>query len=169
MPSSKKEFIQALKAAIVPILEEHGGGTFAGWNGQIDLTQRHNPISLPAVFWEIVSIPWRNVGDKRGGTGQYTKEGVLNLHVALASMGEDPHIDDNAFDLADEIAAAAFKVNGERFGSVYRTEEVQDTTHEQVVTMIETFRFGIADDTTFVNKTQEKTISTIEFQQNFET
>lgn len=169
MASSKTLFIQAVGEAVKPILQKYGGGSFLGWNGQPDLPARNEAVNYPAVFWEIESLNWRNKGDHRGGVLQYTYEGVLNLHVVFNSFGIDPHLDDQVLDIVDEIAAEVFKVNGDDFGRIFRTDEIQDTQHEQTLDFIEVFRFGLSDSKTFVNDTQEVNEAALEATINFTT
>lgn len=162
MTSTKTLMIQALKTAIEPILRKYGGGGFAGWNGQPQEQERNNAFQYPAVFWELIEIPWRSHGYDKGGHIQYTKDALIDFHLCVHSVGDDPHLDTDLFEIADELSAEIGKVNGDNFGSFYRESERQDVQHEQVVDYVISFRFGIADTTTFTPETEQVNLSTLE-------
>lgn len=159
--SSKTQFIKAIKTKLI------AGGiikTVRGFNGQFD-DNRNHPIKYPCALWEFTTIPWQTINDRKGGKSQFTRDAEIIIHVGVRSFGTDPNVDDEVFEIADHVAMIMDKIDADEFGSVYRTDEAMDTQHEHVVDYQITFKFAIADTTTF-SKSSGKTATIESIQQS---
>lgn len=154
--------IQAIRDAVIAIPEI---GTFRGFNGQFDDNKQH-PIEFPCVLWEITSIPWKTVSDQRGGHYQFATDAEMIIHVGVRSFGDDPNMDDEIFEWADQVARAIQPLTGNEFGRFERVAEQMDTQHDQVVDHMITFKFGISDCVTFTASDNPKTATLNTIQQH---
>ena len=157
MASTKTQMIQAIQTAIEAIPEI---GTFRGFNGQFGDNRQH-PLTFPCVLWEITSIPWKTVSDKRGGHYQFATDAEMVFHVGVRSFGDDPNVDDEIFEIADQVSRAVEVLTGDEFGRFERIGEQMDTQHDQVVDHMITFKFGISDCVTFT-KSENPLTATVE-------
>ena len=154
--------IEAIRTAIDAI---DGIGTFRGFNGQFE-SNEHHPLEFPCVLWEITNIPWITMNDRRGGSIQYTTDAEIVFHTGVRSFGIDPNVDDEVFEIADQVAAAIHLIEGDEFGRFERIGEQMDIQHETVVDHMITFRFGISDSLTFAKSDNPKTATLKTIQQH---
>ena len=154
--------IQAIRTAIEAIPEI---GSFRGFNGQFDDNNQH-PLVFPCVLWEITSIPWKTVSDQRGGHYQFATDAEMVFHVGVRSFGDDPNVDDEIFEWADQVSRAVEVLTGDEFGRFERIAEQMDTQHDQVIDHMLTFKFGISDCVTFTKSENPKTATLNTIQQH---
>lgn len=160
MASTKTQMIEAIRNAVAQIPDI---GSFRGFNGQFE-SNEHHPLVFPCVLWEITSIPWITMNDLRGGSVQYTTAAEIVFHVGVRSFGDDPNVDDEVFEWADQVSAVIAAVEGDEFGRFERIGETMDISHETVVDHSITFKFGISDSLTFAKSDNPKfaTLKTIQ-------
>ena len=154
--------IEAIRTAIATIPDI---GSFRGFNGQFDDNEQH-PLIFPCVLWDITTIPWETISDRRDGKIQFTQNAEIVIHVGVRSFGTDPNVDDEVFEIADDVAAAIGSVDGDEFGNFVRIGETMDTQHDQVVDHQITFKFSIGDCSTFAGSTNPQTATLKTLQQH---
>ncbi len=162
MASTKTQMIEAIRTAVLAIPEI---GSFRGFNGQFDDNKQH-PLEFPCVLWEITNIPWITRPDNRGGSLQYTTDAEIVFHIGVRSFGDDPNVDDEIFEWADQVAAVIQAITGDEFGRFERINETMDTQHDHVVDHMITFKFGISDCLTFAKSDNPKTATLKTLQQH---
>lgn len=112
------------------------------WNNQFDNETTDRAFNFPAVFVEFSEIPWTtsNLKPSRlGSQGDTTKEqkgegALIILHIGFSRL-EDETI---SFPIIDPtIDKVFFAIQGlkrkERYTSLLRVSETQDTDHERVI------------------------------------
>lgn len=112
------------------------------WNNQFDTISTERAFNFPAVFIEFSEIPWTtsNLKPSRlGPQGDTTKEqkgegALITIHIGFSRL-EDETI---SFPIIDPIIDKIyFAIQGlkrnERYTSLLRVSETQDTDHERVI------------------------------------
>lgn len=112
------------------------------WNNQFDTESTERAFNFPVVFIEFSEIPWTTTNlqpSKAGSQGDTTKEqkgegALIILHIGFSQL-EDETI---SFPIIDPIIDQVyFAIQGllrnERYTSLLRVSEIQDTDHDRVI------------------------------------